>query len=267
VPHKYFSIDGTATYLHHWGATTLPEVTPPCEKGARLLCLHGSGGNGGQFGALGDRLARSHSPLAFDLPGHGRSGGLDSLGSVERMAEFSAELVSRLGLADLVLLGHSLGGAVALELALRQPDRVRGLVLCSSGLRFLAAGLEQMQRVAAGKERRPFPRDAYAKGTPAETMRAGFMEDLKTDPRVCAGDLAAARAWNGEGRAKELRLPTLVIRGEEEDAHLAEQSDEIVRQVAGASLVVVPGAAHMLPIEQPGALAEVLERFVEGLPS
>ena len=265
MPHKYFSIDGIATYLHHWGPTTLPEVVPPRDRGERVLCLHGSGGNGAQFQALGDRLSARHSPFAFDQPGHGRSGGLDSLGSVERMADFAAALALQLDLGELVLLGHSLGGAVALELALRHPERVRALVVCGSGLRFRAAGLEQMQRVAAGVERRPFPREAYAKATPPECMRSGFMEDLKTDPRACAGDLAAARAWSGEGRVGALSVPTLVVYGEEEDPFLVEQGEAIAAQLPDASRVVVPGAAHMLPIEQPDALADAVEGFLSGI--
>src|SRR5262245_37662702 len=111
MPHKYATVEGVATYVHHVGPTTLPEVVPDLARGETVLCLHGSGGNGNVFAGLLAALAAEHSPLAIDLPGHGRSGGLDSLGSVERMAAFVGAFLDKWGVGRSVLLGHSLGGA------------------------------------------------------------------------------------------------------------------------------------------------------------
>ncbi len=232
-----------------------------------MLCLHGVGGNGAVFAPLMSRLAENHSPCAFDQPGHGRSGGLDSLGSVERMTDFSRAVVEKLDLRRPVLLGHSLGSAIALEYALRYPQEVRALVLCSSGARLeiLDSVLELQRRVTEGKERRPFPRELFSSAASPETMRQGFMEDMKTDPRARYGDMLAAREWNAEERLDALATPCLVVWGEDEQPALAAQAELLVSRVRGAQKPVVPKAGHMLPLEAPEALADGVGRFLADL--
>jgi pimeloyl-ACP methyl ester carboxylesterase len=264
VPHKYATVEGVATFVHHAGRTTLPEVVPDLSRGETVVCLHGSGGNGGVFAELLAELAEAHSPLALDLPGHGRSGGLDSLGSIERMADFVGAFLDKWGITGPVLLGHSMGGAVALRLARARPAAVRGLVLCGSAARFGGAAIPVITRVVEGKERRPFFREAYGPKAPPEVLRRGFLEDLKTDPRVLLGDLLACRAFEAEDELAAVGAPTLVLVGDADD--LRAQSDLLAARIPGARLEVVADAGHMLPLEQPARLAEAVERFLRELP-
>lgn len=269
MPHKYVLVDGMATYLHHRGPSTLPGVTPDLSKGEIVVCLHGAGSNGNVFAKLLDRLAERHSPLAFDMPAHGRSAGLDSLGSVERMAAFTFALCDKLGLRPPVLLGHSLGGAVALRCALERPERVRGLVLVSTGayLGPNTAGIERLKRVTNGKAPREFAREAYSPQTPPEVLRQGFMEDLKTDPRARYGDLLAAAAWDVRPRLAEIAVPTLVVSGSDEQPPGVEQARELSSGIRAAQAQRIDGAAHMLPLEQPDALADATLAFLGRLSS
>lgn len=264
MPEKYFTVDGVATHLVHTGATTLPDVPPDTARGATLVCLHGSGGNAGTFAPLLERLAADHSPLAFDQPGHARSGGLDSLGSVERMAAFTRALVEKLALRQPVLLGHSLGGAVALEYALTWPEGLRGLVLVGSGARFPDLPddfLDEIRRVCEGRARRRFDRSAYSPATPDELVQRGWMEDAKTDPRVVHGDLLAVRAWDAEARLPALATPTLVVVGEDEYPPLRAAAERFPAE----RTVVVPRAGHMAHFEQPDAVAEAVRAFLAEL--
>ncbi len=265
---KYFRIDGIATLLHHTGATTLPEQVPDFSAGEVVMCLHGAGGNGAVFEDLLERLAKSHSPLAFDQPGHGRSGSLDSLGSIDRMSGFTHALLEKLGLRAPVLLGHSMGGALALGYALEHPGSVRALVLVGSGAHFPIPDelVALMRRVTEGKEQRQLRRDAYSPSASPEVMRRGFREDMKTDPRVGYGDLLACRDWNVQGRLGDLDLPVLVVVGEDEVAPLREQADLLAERIPGARQVVIAKAGHMVPLEQPEALAEAVEDFLAELP-
>ena len=267
MPQKYFSIDGVATHLHHTGPTTLPDVVPDLSRGQRVVCLHGAGGNGAVFADLLERLAERHSPIAFDQPAHGRSGGLDSLGSIERMSAFTQALLAKLGVERPVLLGHSMGGAVALQVALERPDGLAGLVLCGSAARLPVPEeiVEQMRRVTEGKERRIFRRDAYSPATPPEILRRGFMEDLKTDPRAGYGDLLACRDWNVEDRLGEVQVPALVITGEDEIEPLRAQADLLAERLPQGRAVAVAKAGHMAPLEQADAVAEAVAGFLEEL--
>lgn len=265
MPHKYAAVEGVATYVHHAGRTTLPEVVPDLSRGEAVVCLHCSGGNGAMFDGVIDALAADHSPLALDLPGHGRSGGVDSLGSIERMAAFVGAFLGRWGIARPVLLGHSMGGAIALRLALDRPALVRALVLVATGARFRGAALPQIERVVAGRERRPFFRDAYSPGAPPELLRRGFLEDLKTDPRALAGDLEACRAFAAEGDLGRVAVPTLVVVGADEDAEQRERGERLAAGIPGARLERIAGAGHMVPLEQPAALAAAVTAFLRGL--
>ena len=93
MPDKYFDVDGVATLAHHRGETTLPGAPPRLANGSTVLLFHDAGGNGNCFRELMDCLEANHSPVSFDQPGHGRSGELDSLTSIEAMAVHAEELV------------------------------------------------------------------------------------------------------------------------------------------------------------------------------
>jgi len=268
VPHKYFRIDGVATFFHHRGPSTLPEVVPDRGRGERVLCLHGVGGNGAVFDPLLDLLAERHEPAAFDQPGHGRSGSLDSLGSIERMAGFTRALWEKLNVREPVLLGHSMGGAVALQLALEHPGEVRGLVLLGAGARFDGTdeGAEYMRLVSEGKARRRFDKEIYSPETKPDVMQRGFMESLKTDPRAVYGDMLAIAGCDLVSRLGDVRVPTLVVVGEDEKPRMREQADLFLESIPGARRVDVPAAGHQIHLEQPGAVAAAVESFLGELP-
>ncbi len=264
MPNKYFSIDGVATYVHHQGRTTLPEVAPDLSRGETLLCLHGAGGNGGQFEPLAAQLADTHSPIAFDQPGHGRSGGLDSLGDIERMAEFTRAFANKLGLPPQVLVGHSMGGLVALQMALLGGQELRALVLVGSGahLSLSDEAIEQFRLVTEGKARRQFVKEVYSPKAAPDVMRQGFMEEIKTDPRSQYADLLACLRLDLSERLSEVALPVLVVRGADELPWVEEQQAPLLDRLPNAKGVVIPDAGHMLPIEQPEALAAAINEFL-----
>ncbi|HVH07536.1 MAG TPA: alpha/beta hydrolase [Myxococcota bacterium] len=266
MPHKYADVGGVATYVHHVGATTLPERVPDLSRGETILCLHCSGGNGAMFADVLADLGTDQSPLAIDFPGHGRSAGLDSLGCTRKMADFAAAFLDKWGIARAVLLGHSMGGAVALRLALERPALVRALVLCASAPKFAGQAIPAVERCVAGREPRPFFRDAYSPKAPPDVIRRGFMENLKTDPRALLGDLEACRDFAVEGELARVRVPTLVVVGSDEDAAMRAGSERLAREIPAATLAIVSDAAHMVPLEQPGALAGAVREFLRELP-
>jgi pimeloyl-ACP methyl ester carboxylesterase len=265
MPVKYVYVDGVPVFVHHAGPTTLPAEPPDLSRGETIICLHGAGGNGGYLSDLLRELAERTSPLAFDQPGHGRSGGLDSLGSIDRMAAFTRALVQKLGIERPVLFGHSMGGAVALSYALEHPGDVRALVLCSSSACFTVPEplVSHMRRVTEGKERRAFRRDAYSPKTSDEIVQRGWMEDGKTDPRAGYGDLLACQRFDVSARLAEIDLPTLTVVGEEEHPPLRKEAESLAATISGARKVVVPDAGHALPLEQPKRLAEAILAFLD----
>jgi len=266
VPHKYVHIEGVATFLHHRGPTTLPEASPDTSRGEVIVALHDAGGSGASFDALFDALEGRHSPLAFDQPGHGRSGGLDSLGDVAAMAGFALNLVRKLSLRPAVWLGEGLGAAVALEVARQDPEVVRACVICAppEGGSALSGKLAALERVAAGKARREFDASGFAPGTPREVLGRAFADWLKTDPRVTAGDLRALAEGDVVATAASVSAPCLVVTGDAADSPSA---DGLVARIAGSRRLILSGAGTHPALEQPAALAVAVEAFLdESLP-
>ena len=264
VPQKYVLIDGVATYLHHTGATTLPETPPATNQGEVVLCLHGTGRQGDDFKSLLGALEADHSPIAFDQPGHGRSGSLDSLGAIDRMRDFTRALTEKLGLRPQVLVGHSLGAAVALDYALESPDAVRGLVICSAGAAFSFSDgfLENARLVTEGKRRRDFDPKAFAEGADPGVMRQAFMAGMKTDPRATYGDLLACAEWQRQDDLSRIEAATLVVHGDAEREEVIAEADRLVEILPNATKAVVAQAGQMILYEQPDALASEITAFL-----
>lgn len=268
MPSKYVDIQGVATFLRHTGGTTLPEQPPDLGLGEIVLCLHHCGGNARNFDSFANELGDRHSPLAFDLPGHDRSGSQVSLGSIEAMADFSAQVLKAVA-ADRpgVILGHGMGGSIALQLALAHGEAVKALVLVSSGARYVCGDelIERSRLVSLGRARREFEPKAFGKNTPPMILRSGFMDTLKTDPRVIYPNLMAMRDFTGDERLAEIDLPVLLVAGDAEHPETNSEIERTAEALPHARIEVIADAAHMLPLEHPGALAASVSAFLREL--
>lgn len=269
MPAKYARVSGFAIHVVHDGPTTLPGHPPRAGVAGDVLALHDAGRHGHDFEPVRAALAEgADSPAltAFDQPAHGRSSEIDALADVGRLAELTRALMGWLGLERPVLLGHGLGGAVALRVALDAPAAVRGVVTLGTGARQPVddEGFELMRRVTEGKARRPFDASVFAPGTGPDVLRPWFMEGMKTDPRATFGDLQACRAWNDADRLRELDVPLWVLVGEHERPELRREAEALAAAAPGARLQVVEGAGHVLPVEAPKQVAEALRAAAGG---
>lgn len=235
-----------------------------------VLCLHDAGGNGSEFSGVLDALAASHSPLSFDQPGHGRSGGLDSLGEIAAMAQHARSLGAALGLDAPVLLGDGMGAGVALEAAIADPGWPSALVLCGGAAALFAIADEQIaqtRRIAGGKARREFDPSGFAPGTPREVFQRAFAEWVKTDPRTLLGDRIAQQAWDGRGRLAAITCPVVVVVGEHEAPADKDAAAQLVADLPDGRTAVLQGAGRRGVIEQPAALALLVEELLVGVRS
>lgn len=266
MPLKYVTAEGVATFVHHRGPTTLPNHPPDVSNGRTVLCLHDAGGNGNVFSGVLDALEATHSPVAIDLPGHGRSGGLDSLGAIGAMAAHAKATADALGLPRPVLLGDGMGAAVALEAAISEPAWPVALVLCGGATaRFAIAPevVEAVRRVATGKARREFDQSGYAPTTERPVYEKAFADWLKTDPRALLGDREAQVAWSAEGRLAGVTMPVLVVCGEHEEADSRAAAEALAAALPNAQTAVLAGAGRRGVAEQPAALATAITTFLE----
>jgi pimeloyl-ACP methyl ester carboxylesterase len=228
-----------------------------------FLFIHGAGGNALLWGAVMNRLAGIGS-VALDLPGHGRSTG-PGQASIAAYAGAVAALADALGLGEAVLVGHSMGGGIALHLALSQPARVRGLVLLSTTARlFVAPGLLQQLVDDPAAARRWIVEMGYGPQTTRRMLDLGTAQLARVDPAVLHGDFVACSAFDVRPRLAEVRAPALVACGAEDRLTPPKYVRALAEGLANARFELIPAAGHMLPMEAPAAVAELVLGFLRG---
>ena len=268
MPSKYFEVAGQAVNVLHAPPSTLPGTPPALSRGKRLVFLHGAGSTGAIWRRQLAYFAAHHSPIAFDWPGHGRSSGTEALASIEAYGDCTLALLDRLGIDRAVFVATSMGGLVALALALRAPARVEALVLLSTAARIelSAESVELWRKVMSGRAPQPFTASGYGDDTAPELVREGWQLQVLTDPRVRYFDLLAVGAADFRGQLGAIRKPTLVVCGSKDPIARAADADALAAGIAGAERVELPGAGHYLYRERPNELHAAIDAFLERLP-
>lgn len=227
-----------------------------------LVALHGAGGASRQWGYQLRDLSATTRVLAIDLPGHARSSGAAPRSIAEAAAQVAACL-DRLGIAEAIFLGHSMGGAIAQWLALHEQQRVAGLTLIGSAAQLPVAPalLHEISlnwHVAA----RQIVDLAYARGTPEATLAAATDDLRAVDPATVEADYRACAAFNLHARLHEIRVPTLLLAGADDRFVPPVVVAETAQHIEHSEMVIVPDAGHMAMIEQPQAVNTAIRAFL-----
>jgi pimeloyl-ACP methyl ester carboxylesterase len=235
-------------------------------EGAPVVFIQGVGVHGDGWKPQTDALREHFSCLSFDNRGMGASQPRAVPLSVAAMAEDTRALLDHLGWPSAHLVGHSLGGVVALDFALTHPRRVRSLaLLCTMARgadatrlsrRMLWLGLRS--RLGSRRMRREaflqlvMPADALARADRAalaEELAALFGHDLADQPPVAMAQLGALRRYDATPRLGEIRVPTLVMSSSHDPIAPPRSGRALAAGISGAEYVEYPGASHGLPIQ------------------
>lgn len=270
MPTKYADVRGYATYYYYVGKTTLPDVVPDFSRGRKLIFLHAAGSNGHAWHYQYEALGGAHSPIAPDLPGHGRSSGVEGLRTIQDYADFTIAFADALKIDSAVFVGRSMGGAIAMDLAARYPNRVQGIVLMATAAKFNIPRerIEQWRAVTMGRAGQPFTNDGYAPKTIAEkreVIQEGWGEQIRTDPRVRWGDLVACSEIDLRDQLGKIAAPVLILAGADDQVTPPADAELILRGIKGARLEVISDAAHNLTTERPAEVNAAVEKFLADL--
>jgi pimeloyl-ACP methyl ester carboxylesterase len=235
------------------------------EQERGLLFLHGAGGTHRLWAHQVQNL-RSVRTCALDLPGHGRSSGRGRT-SIDAYRDVVRAFLDALGLERAILVGHSMGGAIAQSFALAYPYRLQGLVLVGTGarLRVLPAILDGLRQDLAGTVNQIISY-AYALGAPSNLAEQGLADFLTHPPDVLHGDFVASDRFDVMGRLDEMTCPTLVICGGEDRLTPPKYAAYLRDHIPNAQFVLVEGAGHMVMVERPEEVTRAIQRFLEGTP-
>jgi pimeloyl-ACP methyl ester carboxylesterase len=246
-------------------------------RGPPLLFIHGLGSTAQDWEPQIQEFSKTHQVIAFDLRGHGQSSKPPDPYSIPLFASDAAELLQALKIESAHVVGLSLGGCVAFQLALDFPSLVRSLVIVNSAPEFVRRSfktrLEVWRRTASVRWRglrrmgermgaRLLPRPEHV------ALRATFVERFaQNDPQAYLNSLKALIGWNVTDRLGSIQCPVLVVASEHDYTPLAFK-EKYARRMPAARLVVIPNAHHAVPLEQPEQFNAVLAKFLaaHGLP-
>jgi pimeloyl-ACP methyl ester carboxylesterase len=208
--------------------------------------------------------------LAVDLPGHGRSEA-PALGSVPELAQWLGRVMDAAGIKQGAIVGHSQGGAIALEAAAALPQQVTRIALLGTAAAIpVNAALLNAAREAP--ERAYQMMAAWSHGfaarmgghpVPGLWMTGGTLALFaRNPPGVMHTDLSACAAWtSGPEAAGRVRCPALVIIAANDIMTPPRNGAELARLIAGSRTVTLPDCGHMLLAEQPDATLDALISF------
>jgi pimeloyl-ACP methyl ester carboxylesterase len=241
---------------------------PAARGGRRVLYVHGTGCSSEVWIPHMTAVADAHAPVAIDLPGHGRSPGRGFRGIAD-YAYFVVELAKTLGWDRFVMVGHSMGGAIALLTALHHPELLDGLVLVDTGarLRVHPALLRGAREAATAALAPATDRSwAYAGATPQSVVDAVQRLTAATDPWVTYGDWIADDTFDVMSRLKDIRVPTQIACGAEDRLTPVKYHELLAAQISGARLTIIEKAGHWVFWEQPETFTRAVRAFLDGLP-
>jgi pimeloyl-ACP methyl ester carboxylesterase len=234
--------------------------------GRPLLILHGAGGAGSWLPYMADLAAR-HDVIVPEHPGFGASDTPDWLDTVADLANFHLDLLDQLDLHGIDLVGLSLGGWIAAELAVRNTRRLASLTLVgAAGIH--VTGVEQIDPFLRTDEQRI--RDFFHDPRRADAMVEQALRPELADIGLKNRATTAKLTWHPRGYDPHLHkwlhridVPTLLVWGANDRLFPKEYAFAYQRLIPGSQAVIIPDCGHLPQVEQRQAFVAALERFLD----
>lgn len=249
-------------------------------EGAPVVCVHGLGGSWTSWLPNIPELGTRHRVIALDLPGFGRSEPLPAPSEMRQHAEVIAALIEAVDEQRVAVIAHSMGGLVAMELAISHPELVNALVQVNAGgvplsprrlailLRIFTAWYVIARRpgVLDAVARRPRLRRAHLWGVVADPATIDGRLAIEQIPLAASSGFLDAVAAGGRAAAaldpSAVRCPVLLVWGALDRILPLATAQALVEALPDAELEVIADAAHSPMIEQPARFNDVVLRFL-----
>ena len=240
-------------------------------SGTPIVLFHSLLADSSSFERIAQPLAQTHQVVVLNLPGFGAS---DSVGSsLEAIADHVAGGIAALQLAKPILLGNGYGGFIALLTAIRHPALASRLVLADCGAAFPEPGRAAFRGMSAAARdkglgaiadvamRRLFAPEFQQRNP--ELIEARKQRFLAVDPATFHGACDALASLDIRDKLKTVKVPVLVLVGEQDEATPPAMSRELADGIAGARLDVLHGCAHVPQLQAPEVFMRAIRPFID----
>jgi pimeloyl-ACP methyl ester carboxylesterase len=253
----------TTTNLYYFAHEAEDQII----KRPPVILIHGAGGTHLSWPPHIRRLA-DEKIYTLDLPGHGKSEGTGRQ-SIDEYAEDVIVFMKELNIRAAVIVGHSMGSAVALTLALKYPKQVLGLGLLASGSKLRVAPnlLETAGSLNAFESAVDMVNEScFSAEAPKSLMELSKRTMLEIRPPVLLGDFLACNEFDVTSQLDQIKISTLIICGAEDKLTPVKFSESLRDGIVNSQLHVLEHAGHMVMLEQPNAVADLLKQFIDNIP-
>lgn len=239
-------------------------------QGIPLVLVHGYLGGSAQWQSEIDHFRDRFDVIAPDLPGFGDASGEAGCDRIGDMADRVIGLLDQLGIDAFILLGHSMGGMIAQEMAARAAPRISKLILYGTGP--LGLMPDRFEPIKLSRER--LDKDGVEKTIDRigatwfrhGSASAGFpliaQIGAQANRQAALAALDAMADWDGRPALGTLNMPTLVVWGHEDQSYRWPQVETLWKGLPNATLSVIPGASHAAHLEKPRIFRAILEDFL-----
>ncbi len=236
--------------------------------GSSVLFIHGAGGSTKSWLYQADNLKASVEVILADLPGHGKAADSKGCISIDEQRDSIFRTLKSSGISSCYMVGHSMGGAIAMYYALAFPDTIKGLVLVGTGAR-LRVFPEILEGIKKDKEKtlRNIIGFAFSKTAPEALKEKGFQEMMKCSAEVIYNDFLACDKFSVMEKVGSISIPTLIICGSEDTLTPVKYSQYLNQSIKGSRFVVIEEAGHMVMLEKPDEVNKAILGFVNEIES
>jgi len=240
-------------------------------RGQPLLLIHGLGSSARDWELQVAFFSPEYRVVTYDVRGHGRSDKPPGPYSIPLFADDTAELIRLLGIAPAHVVGISMGGMIAFQLAVDAPELVKSLVIVNSApelslhtfkdraqffQRLLVIRLLGMRKMGEVLSARLLPKPEHL------DLRREFVERwAQNDKRAYLDSTRALVGWSVSEHLSEINIPALAVAADEDYSPVSVKEAYVARMPC-AELVVIPDSRHATPVEQPEAFNEAVGAFL-----
>ncbi len=227
----------------------------------KLVFIHGAGSSSLAFYY---QLQHFRNSKALDLPGHptGRP-----CPTIEQYLEWVRGFTAARRYKNMVICGHSMGGAISMLYALRYPEEVRGIILMGTGARlrvhpdYMQLGRDSVEDDSKWLENQM----SYYPGVAQDMVQSLKRRSVEIGPSVELNDLKACDQFDVMNEIRDINLPTLVISGDQDTMTPVKYADYLSENIPGAKKVIVPGASHFVQLQKYKQVNASIEEFLASL--
>ncbi len=267
--------------MHAYGTVMLPAgiklpfVEQGDPEGEAVLFLHGFAGSCHSFDQVLPLLPDSFHALAFTQRGHGNANQPLKGYHLQDFASDARGFLDSFGLQKAVVVGHSMGAAVAMKFALNYPNLTAGLILVGSGLPkrgdqavqdFWESTVSKLEDPVDPEFVRSFIENTLARPIPPNVLERLVRDSLKVPAHVWKEAYKNRMNEDFTGEIKKIQAPTLIIWGDRDKKTSRSEQEALLTGIPGSQLLVYQGTGHELHIEEPERFASDLVKFIKKIP-